>query len=416
MSKALVITSNLFTEGKSGGNKAIEQRLRVMLDSGIEVAVFLVQPLSEENIASLQGFDSRLKLYFRKTPPRGKWLDSSLRRQLVTFVKSTLTTISPKLFTLAKQRLDQWRYRQKDLWREADEWMSAQTKTIVDAFRPDAVIVHPTQLARLFADKKRFSHQAFIRLVDTHDVHHERCARFIENGREPNVRVSRRLEREILDFSDIIVAIQPTDAKKFKKMLPKKKVITAMYGHEIRPLPEPDTRRVVVSFIGWNMPPNIDGIKHFISQCWKPLLSGFGDTIELRIFGHVCDALTKKDLQPNVALMGFAPILEDIYRQSHIMVNPVQYGSGLKIKNIEALCYARPLITTSCGAEGLEDAVGEAFVVADDSEEMIHQMKSLIEQPEKRAKLAMAAERYAKEALSEQATMGALIQCLKNAP
>jgi hypothetical protein len=44
----------------------------------------------------------------------------------------------------------------------------------------------------------------------------------------------------------------------------------------------------------------------------------------------------------------------------------VLFNTGLSIKNLEAMGYGRPLVTAPVGADGLEDGVNTAFLVAAD--------------------------------------------------
>ena len=58
-------------------------------------------------------------------------------------------------------------------------------------------------------------------------------------------------------------------------------------------------------------------------------------------------------------------------RKADLIINPVQLGGGLKIKNVEALANGLPLITTPEGANGLEDGINNAFLLANTTEEWI---------------------------------------------
>ena len=57
--------------------------------------------------------------------------------------------------------------------------------------------------------------------------------------------------------------------------------------------------------------------------------------------------------------------MKPAYDSATLIVNPVLFGTGLKVKSIEALGYSKPLDTTSVGAEGLEYGVDSAFYMKD---------------------------------------------------
>ena len=64
---------------------------------------------------------------------------------------------------------------------------------------------------------------------------------------------------------------------------------------------------------------------------------------ELAIAGSICEALSG---HKDVVLMGMLDDLSTAYESAAIVVNPMQFGTGLKIKSLEAMSYSKPLVTT----------------------------------------------------------------------
>ena len=69
---------------------------------------------------------------------------------------------------------------------------------------------------------------------------------------------------------------------------------------------------------------------------------------------------------PQVLLAGRLDDLDATYRAARVCVVPLRYGTGTRIKIIEALAYGMPVVTTSKGAEGLAVVHGEHVLIADD--------------------------------------------------
>jgi len=67
-----------------------------------------------------------------------------------------------------------------------------------------------------------------------------------------------------------------------------------------------------------------------------------------------------------VVLHGRVPSVEPFYRRAHAVIVPVLYGSGTRLKVIEAMAYRRPVVATSAGAEGLPIRAGMEYHEADD--------------------------------------------------
>jgi glycosyltransferase involved in cell wall biosynthesis len=64
------------------------------------------------------------------------------------------------------------------------------------------------------------------------------------------------------------------------------------------------------------------------------------------------------------------------YRAAKVVINPIRYGSGLKIKTVEALSKGKALVTTECGASGIMKGRDEAFMIGNFSKNIIDLMKN----------------------------------------
>ena len=72
-----------------------------------------------------------------------------------------------------------------------------------------------------------------------------------------------------------------------------------------------------------------------------------------------------------VTYRGYVPSLDDYYRQAHVAIIPIFFGSGTRGKVVEAMAYGTPLVSTTLGAEGLAVGPGEHYVRADTAEEFV---------------------------------------------
>jgi glycosyltransferase involved in cell wall biosynthesis len=69
----------------------------------------------------------------------------------------------------------------------------------------------------------------------------------------------------------------------------------------------------------------------------------------------------------------------------------MRFGTGLRIKVIEALAAGKAVVATSVGAEGLENAKGRALVVSDDPTEFASNVVLILRDPERRRSLGQGA-------------------------
>ena len=113
-------------------------------------------------------------------------------------------------------------------------------------------------------------------------------------------------------------------------------------------------------------------------------------------------------------MIGYVDDLDALYAETDIVVNPVTFGGGLKIKCVEALAHGKPLITSPVGAEGIEKGANKAFIVCTSPAETVEQLNALIEDPERRRELATSARAFAEQHFSVQAAYGPLGQIIES--
>ena len=77
------------------------------------------------------------------------------------------------------------------------------------------------------------------------------------------------------------------------------------------------------------------------------------------------------------------------------MVVPLRYGAGVKGKVIEALYYGDPVITTSVGAEGIDNSYNQ-MLIADEPDEFITKCFALYTNKEALKNMHMEATEYVK--------------------
>jgi glycosyltransferase involved in cell wall biosynthesis len=103
------------------------------------------------------------------------------------------------------------------------------------------------------------------------------------------------------------------------------------------------------------------------------------------------------------------PTPGEYYKSIDIAINPVLYGSGLKIKTVEAIAYGIPLVTTSAGAQGLHEESGRSFLLADTPEAFAAAICRLAASSDLRCQLSTQSRSFARQHLTPAACFGALL-------
>lgn len=205
----------------------------------------------------------------------------------------------------------------------------------------------------------------------------EREADLLEDGdpRAAQIRAQaaqvRALEERIVAAVDRVAAVSAAEAA----------ILRAVPGAapvEVVPPLQPSlqatpaqlgTRRDIAYVASWTArgnTPNYDGFWWFVREVLPAVLSPVPWT-RLRVTGANVPADIVAVAGPHIDLTGFVPELADLYAAVRVVVAPIRFGAGVKIKTLEALQYGVPVVTTSIGAEGIELPPGcQAIVVEDD--------------------------------------------------
>ena len=131
-----------------------------------------------------------------------------------------------------------------------------------------------------------------------------------------------------------------------------------------------------VGFFGYD--PNRDAADWFIDDVWPRVQERMPEA-RLRIAGARQERLGArgKELR-NIEVLGFVPDLVPEYRRAHVFVCPIRSGSGTRVKLLEAAAYARPIVSTRLGAEGIDFKHGNSAMLADSADDFARSCVELL--------------------------------------
>jgi hypothetical protein len=184
-------------------------------------------------------------------------------------------------------------------------------------------------------------------LIDTIDVfstNQEKVGGFgFSVWNVPQKEESKRLAR-----ANVLVAIQPQEARILSALAPDREVLTTGVDFEVienGAWPE----QPVVFCVGSDNPMNIAGLRDFVKFAWPDIRSAIPDA-RLAIAGSIGRAVP--DGAEGIDVLGHVDDLDPYYAAARVVINPVVAGTGLKIKTVEALSRMRPIVTWPIGLDG----------------------------------------------------------------
>jgi glycosyltransferase involved in cell wall biosynthesis len=169
--------------------------------------------------------------------------------------------------------------------------------------------------------------------------------------------------------------------------------------------PSPDGCTVLF-FGAINYYPNIDGLLFFLREVW-PRLSASHPRARLKIVGHHPTPEILAYQGPRVEVAG---LVEDVRRplaQAAVAIVPLRLGGGTRLKVVEAMAMARPVVSTSIGAEGIDITPGRNILLADDPKSFAAAVGRILDEPDVAARMgregrALVEARYSWDAAAQR--------------
>lgn len=155
--------------------------------------------------------------------------------------------------------------------------------------------------------------------------------------------------------------------------------------------PEP-----TVLFLGsQHHPPNREAAERLARRIW-PMVRREVAEAKLVIAGTDSDGLPSRHAGlPGIEYPGFVGDLDDLYARSRVVCTPLVHGSGTRLKLIEAAAFARPMVSTRMGAEGLAFHDGEEILLRESDAELAGACVALLRDDALCQRLGAAARRAA---------------------
>ncbi|MDE6988554.1 MAG: glycosyltransferase family 4 protein, partial [Bacteroides acidifaciens] len=173
------------------------------------------------------------------------------------------------------------------------------------------------------------------------------------------------LDSEIkrISYFDKIVCISSDEKILFEKLLPNKQFYFLPHLISKKNVTGKLVNKVMkVLFIGYDNEYNIEGMRWFFENVYSHILVD----IELIVVGKVTKYIDGS--YPNLRKIEYVENLRELYLNVDMVICPLQNGTGMKIKVVEAMSYGIPIVCTSRGVDGLPDKNRNGCLVSDTPE------------------------------------------------
>jgi glycosyltransferase involved in cell wall biosynthesis len=169
------------------------------------------------------------------------------------------------------------------------------------------------------------------------------------------------------------------------------------------------TAVVTLGFIGsFAHTPNVDAVQWLLTDIWPQIRRAkpsarlrIGGAGSLQMFGFA----QGKD---GVEILDFVNDLGAYYQSLSLVIAPLRFGAGTRVKIIEAAGYAMPIVSTTLGAEGLAFNNGTEILLADNSDQFAAQCVKLLENQDLAIEIGIAARRSFEQHYNRNAVVASI--------
>jgi glycosyltransferase involved in cell wall biosynthesis len=264
-------------------------------------------------------------------------------------------------------------------------------------------------------------------LLDIDDPEHARLRRYyeqqfgvIDSRTLRDLDRLRRFERDAAARAVAAFVCQQGDAALFDRG----RIEVVPNAVEVPASPRRLIDRPSVVFIG-NLSggmesPNNDAARWFVHDIW-PLVRRESPNAVCRIVGRISpamrDAIAGHD---GVEIVGQADDLAEVFASCTLSIAPIRFGTGTRIKILDAMAHACPVVSTTMGADGLDVRDGVDLLLADRPDDFARQCVRLLHDAELAKRIGdngrdVVDRRYNRSRLIEQLA-GQLARCIEAMP
>jgi polysaccharide biosynthesis protein PslH len=263
--------------------------------------------------------------------------------------------------------------------------------------RYDAVMVHCA-----FVAQYSLGLRDGLRILDYGDMDSAKWSDYAEHRSFPlslgyaiESRKLRRYEREMAKQFDRITVTTQGEKEEFKTLgVPKPCTVipNGVDGNFFQPAKMGGGTKPNIVFLGrMDYFPNIDGVLWFVREVYPEIRRAM-PSVELQIVG----ADPAKEIlclrsSPGVTVTGFVKDVRPYLTEAAVAIAPLRIARGTQNKILECMAAGIPVVSTPQAAKGIQAIAGEHIVVADGAQETSRSVLALLNDRDRRVKLATAA-------------------------
>jgi glycosyltransferase involved in cell wall biosynthesis len=233
---------------------------------------------------------------------------------------------------------------------------------------PEIVQIEFTTMLR-YVHVVRSTHASVVSVI--HSLGFLAQIRRARTERDPRMRLRRligalsfwQFEVRALAGCDLVIALGAADRDTLARWLPRLPVVVIPSGIDRtmwQPCFDPTVENEVLFVGNFLHPPNLEGALWLAHEVW-PLVQRVRPSARLTLAGREPPAEILALASQSIHIPGTLDDMRPLFGQVSVFVAPIFWGSGIRIKLLEALATGIPIVATPLAAEGM-DVAGSAII------------------------------------------------------
>ena len=192
----------------------------------------------------------------------------------------------------------------------------------------------------------------------------------------------RKYEIQQLNTPDAIVPISEDDADDFRRLGCTRPIHVVPCGVTVTEATRDAVIPHSIGFIGsLDFRPNQEAVQWIVDELWPRVLQRVPEA-RLSIAGSSAPEWLRRRIVDDAT---------KFMRSMSVMIAPLFAGGGMRVKVLEAMALAKPIVATKLGAGGLDVEQGRDIVIADDADAFADAVARLLRDPRMAARIGNAA-------------------------
>lgn len=179
-------------------------------------------------------------------------------------------------------------------------------------------------------------------------------------------------ELEIMQTMDKVICMNQPEAEALREYLPEERLAVLPHGVDttyFQPVADPPPEPFSLGFFGaYHHYPNIDAVFYFVDKIFPQIKERVPEARFYIIGIHPPPEIVALGERPDITVTGFVPDIRPWLARCQVIVAPIRQGLGMRVKMLEAMAMAKPLVATDLACAGLDIVDGQHGMIANTDE------------------------------------------------